>query len=149
MRLVDFTLRQAIAEDYPAIRTLIRAVHINPTGLDWRQFLIAVMPDGELAGCGQIKLHADGSRELASIAVREQFRGRGVARMLIERLMEEEPRPLFLMCRSRLGVLYEKFGFHIAKFEDMAPYFQRISRLARIVEFFARDGDTLLVMRLD
>ena len=69
MYLAEFTVRPATREDFPAIRSLIHTVRINPTGLGWRRFLVAVTPQGRLLGCGQIKLHADGSREMASIAV--------------------------------------------------------------------------------
>ncbi len=110
---------------------------------------MAVTLEGELAGCGQVKPHGDGSRELASLAVCKQYRDQGVARKLIKRILEKEPRPLFLMCRSRLEELYEKFGFHAVKFDDMSPYFQRIYRLARVAKFLGQDSDKLLVMRLD
>ena len=148
--MVDFAVRPAINEDFPAIRALIHAVHINPTGLDWRRFLVAVTPENELLGCGQIKLHGDGSRELASIAVREQARGQGVARKVIEELLVREPtRPLYLMCRARLRHLYVKFGFHTIGFDEMPPYFRRISRAERIFNSKAQPEDRLLVMRSD
>jgi N-acetylglutamate synthase-like GNAT family acetyltransferase len=148
--LVEFVVRPAVKEDFPAIRALIHAVQINPTGLDWRRFLVAVTPDNELLGCGQIKAHSDGSRELASIAVREQARGQGVARAVIEKLVVREPtRPLYLMCRARLGSLYAKFGFHSIGFDDMPLYFQRISRAERIFNSKAQPDDRLLIMRMD
>ncbi len=147
--MAEFTVRPAAREDAPAIRSLIHAVQINPTGLSWRRFLAAVTPQGELLGCGQIRLHSDGSRELASIAVREQARGQGVARAVIEALLAHEPeRPLYLMCRARLKSLYVKFGFHTIGLEEMPPYFQRISRAERIFNSNAQPDDRLTVMRL-
>ena len=111
--MVDFMVRPAERQDFPKIRALIRTVSINPTGLDWKHFLVAVSPDNTLLGCGQIKPHFDGSRELASIAVQEQARGQGVARAVIQELLaREKMRPLYLMCRARLEPLYVKFGFH-------------------------------------
>jgi N-acetylglutamate synthase-like GNAT family acetyltransferase len=96
--LAEFTVRLAIKEDFPAIRSLIHTVQINPTVLDWVRFLVVVRPQGNLLGCGQIKPHADGSREMASIAVREQVRGQGVARAVIEALLALElERPIYLM----------------------------------------------------
>ena len=38
----EVILRPATAADFPAIRALIRRVRINPYGLDWRRFLVAV-----------------------------------------------------------------------------------------------------------
>ena len=146
----NFSIRTAGKDDFPAIRALIHAVQINPIGLDWHRFLIAVTPENEMIGCGQIKPHTDGSRELASIAVQEQARGQGVARAIIEELLVREPtRPLYLMCRTRLGSLYAKFGFHSIKLDEMPLYFHRISRAERIFNSKASPDDRLLVMRLD
>lgn len=148
--MADFVLRPARKEDFPAIRSLIFEVHINPTGLDWRRFLVAVSPGGELLGCGQVKRHRDGSRELASIAVREQARGQGVARTIIEELVRQETaRPLYLMCRAALEPFYTKFGFRAVETDEMPPYFQRISRMARMFVWQGNSQDRLLVMRLE
>jgi hypothetical protein len=39
-----FSLRPATVEDDPAIRGLVHIGRINPTGLDWRRFIVAVAP---------------------------------------------------------------------------------------------------------
>jgi N-acetylglutamate synthase-like GNAT family acetyltransferase len=145
--LADLIFRSATQEDFPAIRALIHEVGINPTGLNWRRFLVATTRTGELVGCGQIKPHGDGSRELASIAVREQDRGQGVARTLIQLLLEGQPRPIHLMCRARLGSFYNQYGFRAIEPDVMPPYFRRISRLVHLFNHSMEDG--LLVMRLD
>ncbi len=144
-----FTLRPARETDFPIIRTLVRSTNINPTGLKWPRFIVAEAPDGKLAACGQVKPHGDGSTEMASIVVRPEYRKQGLARIIIEELMAEAPRPLYLMCRFELGLLYEKFGFYAIQAEDMPPYFLRVSRLASLVELLAREGTTLLIMRCD
>lgn len=146
----EFSIRQAVRDDFPAIRSLIHAVHINPTGLDWRRFLVAISWQGDLTGCGQIKPHSDGSRELASIAVKEQDRGKGIAREIIGTLLSNEPRrPIYLMCRARLESLYNKFEFREIAFEEMPPYFRRISNIERIINFNSLPEDRLSVMKLD
>jgi N-acetylglutamate synthase-like GNAT family acetyltransferase len=148
--MVDFVVRSASRQEFPEIRALIHKVHINPTGLDWRRFLVAVSPDNTLLGCGQIKPHFDGSRELASIAVKEHVRGQGVARAVIQELLTRElMRPLYLMCRARLELLYVKFGFRAIDQDEMPGYFQRISRAERIFNSKARAEDRLTVMRLE
>lgn len=148
--MFEYIIRPAKKEDFPGIRALINAVRINPTGLVWRRFLVATSKDGRLVGCGQIKLHADGSKELASIAVQPQFRGQGVARAIIENLLQREPfRPLFLMCRAQLEPLYTKFGFQSVFFDDLPPYFKRIKRLEEIFNKMAKSGDRLIIMRSD
>ena len=147
--MVDFVVRTATRQEFSEIRRLIHAVSINPTGLDWRRFLVAVSPDNILLGCGQIKPHFDGSRELASIAVQEKARGQGVARAVIQELLARETtRPLYLMCRARLEPLYVKFGFRAIGFDEMPVYFQRISRAERIFNSNAPAEDRLMIMRI-
>ena len=102
-----------------------------------------------MIACGQLKPHIDGSTEIASLAVQPDCRSQGIARAIIEKLMLDAPRPLYLMCRSELGLLYEKFDFYALQPEEMPPYFRRISKLASLVDILARDGTSLLVMRCD
>jgi amino-acid N-acetyltransferase len=146
--LVDYFLRPARADDFPAIRSLIRAVRINPTGLDWQRFVVAETNDGLLVGCGQVKPHRGGTLELASIAVEQDFRHQGVARALVEDLLAHYPRPLYLMCRSNLGPFYERFGFQVVLPEQMPQYFRRIQNLAGIFGLLRPGVGSLLVMRL-
>lgn len=144
----DFVLRTAAAGDTPRIRRLIRWVQINPTGLDWRRFIIAVDAAGNMLGCGQLKLHGDEIQELASIAVEPAYRRRGVATAIIEHLIASAPRPLYLTCRSSLGGFYEKWGFQLIGEAQMPAYFRRLSRLATMLMSLARYDETLLVMVL-
>ena len=142
-------VRVATKEDFPVIRTLIREVHINPTGLDWRHFLVVVTSENNLLGCGQIKPHFDGSHELASIAVQERARCQGVARAVIQELLVRDLiRPIYLLCRSQLESFYVKFGFQTISPKDMPVYFQRITRVERIFNSRARPENRLSVMRL-
>ena len=148
--MAEFIIRPAAQEDFPTIRSLIHTVKINPTGLDWRRFLVVVTPLGELLGCGQIKPHGDQLREMASIAVLEHVRGQGVARAVIEALLALElERPIYLMCRARLKELYAKFGFQNIGMDKMPLYFRRISRVEQIFNSKAKLDNRLMVMRLD
>src|SRR6266545_6800245 len=130
------------------IKDLIHLVGINPMDLDWRRFVVAVNDRDEMIGCGQLKPHGKEILELASLAVYPEYRGKGVARALIEYLLKDSPRPLYLMCESSVGSLYEKFGFRGISYEEMPRYFQRISKLAGLVTTLARREEYLLVMKL-
>ncbi|RPJ25567.1 MAG: N-acetyltransferase [Chloroflexi bacterium] len=142
------TIRPARETDAAPIRDLIYKVGINPTGLDWRRFVVAVDEWDEMIGCGQLKPHGQEILELASIAVYPEHQGKGVARAMIEHLLKESPRPLYLMCQSSLGQLYEKFGFRAISYEEMPRYFQRMSKLAGLVTTLARREERLLIMKL-
>jgi amino-acid N-acetyltransferase len=142
-----FILRPAANTDFPAIRRLIHQVQINPTGLNWRRFLVAVDEQGQLVGCGQTKRHGDGSREMASIAVEPAWRGGGVARAIIERLLAENPIEVYLTCRAELGSFYERFGFCAIRVGEMPAYFRRLYRLVNAVHTLRLLPGEMLVMR--
>lgn len=143
-----FSLRPATAKEAASIRTLIRRVQINPWGLDWHRFLVAVDENGRLVGCGQLKPHGPAIIELASIAVEPEFRDRGVARRIIDALIAQAQRPLYLTCRSSLGPLYAKWGFREMTLPEMPRYFQRLARMMSLVSAMARMEEHLLVMVL-
>ena len=145
--MTAFTLRPAKPADFPAIRNLVRTARINPTGLSWTRFVIAEINFGEVIGCGQIKPHRDGSFELASLVVAENYRGQGIARALVAHLTTHHNGTLYLMCRSSLGEFYLKLGFAPISEPQMPPYFRRINRLASLIEFLQKEGENLLVMR--
>lgn len=139
-------LRPATDRDAGRIRSLILRVRINPTQLDWRRFVVAVDPADHLIGCGQVKPHGDGSRELASIAIRPAWRRRHVASAIVAELQWLHPPPLWLTCRTRLSGFYERFGFHIVHQPEAMPrYFQKIVRLARLGNWLG-SGEQLAVM---
>lgn len=146
--MAEYTLRPAVEAESAAIQELIHLVGINPTGLDWRRFLVAVTPEGRIIGCGQLKPHGRDLLELASIAVLPEHRGEGIARAVIEHLLTGSPRPLYLTCVSRLEPFYERFGFRAIEYDQMPRYFQRLSKLAGLVFTLSKRGETLSVMKL-
>lgn len=142
------TIRPARETEAGQIRDLIYLVGINPMGLDWKRFIVAVNDRDEMLGCGQLKPHGQDVLELASIAVYPEHQGKGVARAIIEYLLKDSPRPLYLMCQSSLGPLYEKFGFHAITYDEMPRYFQRLSKLAGLITTLAQRAERLLIMKL-
>ena len=145
--MTNFTLRLAEAGDAPAIKALVRAARINPTGLKWSRFHVAESHLGEVIACVQIKPHRDGSNELASLVVAPDYQKQGIARALVEHLIEIHTGELYLMCRSSLGSFYTKLGFEVIAEPQMPPYFRKVSRLASLTEILRQEGETLLVMQ--
>jgi N-acetylglutamate synthase-like GNAT family acetyltransferase len=145
--LLSIQIRPAIEDDQPAIHRLIRQAGINPLGLNWRRFTVAVELSGVVVGCGQLKQHRDGTVELASLAVVPRLRGEGLGRRLIEALIGRGPDELWLMCRSSLASLYRKFGFEeVEEPEAMPTYFRRVRGLAGLVHQLAHTNEHLAVM---
>jgi N-acetylglutamate synthase-like GNAT family acetyltransferase len=142
------SIRPARESESGQIKELIHLTGINPTGLDWKRFVVAANDRDEMIGIGQLKPHGTDILELASLAVYPDHRGKGIARAIIEHLIANGPRPLYLMCESSLGSLYEKFGFHAISYEEMPRYFQRISKLAGLATTLLQRDEHLLVMKL-
>lgn len=147
--MVNYTIRPALELESAQIKDLIHLVGINPTGLDWRRFVVAVNDGGQVIGCGQLKPHGVDILELASIATQPDFQRQGIARAVIEELLRNSPRPLYLMCISHNGPMYEKFGFRSIEYSQMPRYFQRMRKLFDVADVIRRTGEELLVMKLE
>ena len=142
------TIRPAREAEAAQIKELIHLVGINPMDLDWTRFIVAANERDEMIGCGQLKPHGKDVVELASLAVYPEHHGKGVGRALMEDLLKNSPRPLYLMCESSMGPFYEKFSFRTIPYEEMPRYFQRISKLAGLITTLAQREQLLLVMKL-
>ncbi len=144
-------IRPATAADQPAIRALVLAARLNPTGLDWRRFLVAVDPEAgaRIVGVAQVKPHRDGSRELASLAVVPGRQGAGIGAALVRALLARETGPLYLMCAGPLAGYYTRFGFRHVGPAALPPYFRRVHRAARIAgaTVFRGLGDLAIMRR--
>lgn len=142
-----YQLRPAAANEQPIIKTIIRANRLNPLGINWSRFIVAVDTTNQIIGCGQIKVHRDQSLELASIAVLPEWRGQGVASAIIKRLLANQTQPVWLTCGSSLVSFYQPFGFeqchHLA---EMPPYFRRVMRLFNLFSHVTKSANTLAVM---
>ena len=126
---------------------MIRRAGINPLGLHWRRFVV-VEANGEVIACGQVRVHGDGTRELASLAVADGWQGKRLARAIIEHLQRQAGPPLWLTCREGLVPLYRRFGFgQVTASGELSPYFRRLIRVARVLFKIMRRQEGLAVMR--
>lgn len=146
--MLNYEVRPAVESEFPQIKHLINEGGINPMGLDWKRFLVAVEENGRVIGCGQIKPHGQDILELASIAVTPSYQKQGIARKIIERLLEQSPRPLYLMCIEHNGPMYEKFGFRAIELDEMPRYFHRMRKLFDLSKAVRKIDEGLLVMKL-
>ncbi|PKO08716.1 MAG: hypothetical protein CVU40_13925 [Chloroflexi bacterium HGW-Chloroflexi-2] len=135
MSTASYIIRKATREDAAFIRRLIWRVGINPLGLDWQRFVVAVHEHGVRIGCAQVKSHKDGSLELASVAVVPLYRHQGVAEMMIREILKNQNPPIYLTCRSSLVSFYERFGFtELLELETMPAYFRKVKRVFNWLE---------------
>ncbi|MFN2148306.1 MAG: GNAT family N-acetyltransferase, partial [Anaerolineales bacterium] len=124
-----------------------RAGRLNPFGLDWRRFLLAVTSSGDIVGCVQTRPHRGGARELASLYVRPEWRRRGVGARLVQAILERESPPLWLTCRSELVPFYRRFGFEpVERMDEMPTYFRLVWWMFGLVRRLTRTNRELVVM---
>lgn len=142
-------LRPAAPEDRGTICRLVVSANLYPLNLDWRRFAVAENGGGIL-GVGQIRVHNDGSRELASVVVRKPYRRRGIGSELVGRLLEGRRNQVFLCCREDLEPFYARFGFHRVPPEtlpDSLGYLYRVEALGSLVlSVFRPDEPDLIAM---
>lgn len=134
------TIRCATELDEPAIRAMVRGERLNPTGLEWPNFMVAADERG-LIGAVQMRRHRDGSRELGSLVVSKQARGHGIAARLIDALLAAEPGRVQMITDGAFAMHYERRGFRRIR-PGAAPasvrWNYRIGRLAIIISFVRR-----------
>jgi N-acetylglutamate synthase-like GNAT family acetyltransferase len=130
-------IRPATEVDQAEISRIVRSSNINPFGLRWPRFLVAE-ERGRIIGTGQVKQHGDGSRELASIAVIPEYRGRGIATAVVNALLARESDVLYLTCRRQMEPFYNRFGFVAVGRDEMSPYFRRIAWATNPPRFLVR-----------
>ncbi len=143
--MMDYTLRPASQADFPAIKALIHLVHINPTGLDWRRFWWRSARRASWSAAGRSSRRVSCASLPPSPSL-PAWRGRGVARRIIERLLAESQGPLYLTCRLHLEPFYQKFGFTTLALGEMPASLRRLSRFARLLRRLKLLDEEMLVM---
>jgi amino-acid N-acetyltransferase len=103
-------VRSAVALDQVAITQLVHSERLNPHGLAWEHFLVAIV-GGALVGAVQMRQHADGGRELASLVVSPAHRGRGIAARLISALLAQHPGRVHVITSRTNAFHYTRWGF--------------------------------------
>jgi amino-acid N-acetyltransferase len=103
-------IRPATEEDQPAIRALARAERVKPIGLNWPNFVVAV--DGEaIVGAVQMRKHGDGTRELGTLVVRSDARGKAIAARMIDALLARQQERVYMITGEAYAAHYARWGF--------------------------------------
>lgn len=107
---MSLAIRAATADDQNAIVGLVHSERLNPHGLEWPNFVVAV--DGQaLVGAAQIRKHKDGSRELGSLVVDGPYRRQGLASRLIDRLLAGESGRVLVITGKIRAAYFARWGF--------------------------------------
>jgi len=104
-------VRAAREADAAAIRELVRsAPRMNPTGLDWPNFVVAER-EGALVGTAQLRPSGGGAVELGSLVVRADQRGRGLAGRLVDAALARATGRVLVITAAAHAGFYERRGF--------------------------------------
>jgi amino-acid N-acetyltransferase len=120
-------VRRAVALDQLAITQLVQGERLNPHGLGWANFVVAVMGN-TVVGAVQMRQHPEGSRELGSLVVSRAQRGHGIAGRLISALLARHPGTVHVITRGANAAHYRRWGFAVIDTCD-APRTVRRNRL--------------------
>jgi N-acetylglutamate synthase-like GNAT family acetyltransferase len=109
-RGVQITVRRAREEDQPVISAMVRRARLNPADLHWERFVIAER-DSRTVGVAQLRRHADGAIELASLVVEPDARRRGIAVHMVDALLADEQAPVYTLIDRRFVEHFTRWGF--------------------------------------
>lgn len=115
-------VRKARMTDIEEIRALVMAYaesrQMLPRSLRYiyenlRNYFVAENGDGHVLGCGALQVAWEGLAEVKSVAVKNELRGKGLGRMIVERCLEEavELRVPRVFVLSFVPEFFEKLGF--------------------------------------
>ncbi len=128
-----FTLRRASVEDIWTIRKIVFSAKLDPTQLNWQQFWL-IENNGEIIACGQLRNFSE-AQELGSLVVKSPWRRQGLGVFLVNHLISEATKPLYLECLGdNLAHFYSRFGFVAIPWQELPPSLIRkfgLSQLAR------------------
>lgn len=116
-------VRQAQPDDLPAIEALVASVGGDLEDLETEQFVVALDNEQRVIGCGRLKPYPDFC-ELASIAVKDEWRTSGVGRAVVSQLLTSHQGPVYLICEDDVVEFFRRFGFDLIPMSEMMPGLQ-------------------------
>jgi amino-acid N-acetyltransferase len=145
-------VRRAVALDQLAITRLVHSERLNPHGLGWANFIVAVMGQ-TLVGAVQMRQHPEGSRELGSLVVSRTHRGHGIAGRLISALLARHPGTVYVITRHTNAEHYRLWGFRPIAAGDAPRSVRRHRLMGQMASLLAllqgRSPRRLVILRRD
>lgn len=87
-RIADMRLVEPLIQTY-AERNVMLPKTFDQLVRAFREFVVAVDEHDRAIGCGALRVYSEDLAEICSLAVEERYQGRGIGRLLVERLVEE------------------------------------------------------------
>ena len=140
VRQAAVVVRTATADDQLAIVALVRSEQLNPNGLHWPRFVVAER-NGRLIGAAQLRQHPDGARELGSLVVSPEHRGRGIAALMIHALLDGVTDTVYAITGAAHFAHYGRWGFEVVPHQQAPASVRwnwRMGRMLAVVTWLKR-----------
>lgn len=87
-RIADMRQVEPLVNGFAGRQLMLAKTHDQLARL-FREFVVAEDEDGQVIGCGALRVYNESLAEIASLAVDERAHGHGIGRRLVERLIED------------------------------------------------------------
>ena len=132
----NLPVQPATGNDFPAIRALLQSYQLPYEDLDRedRYSFLVVREEGDIIGTiGMENYHPDGL--LRSLAVREDFRGKGYGKALVKRLESlakaQKIETLYLLTTTA-AAFFQAMGYHMIERENAPHTIQQTSEFSTV-----------------
>ncbi len=105
-------IEAAKAADLPEIDELIATVDGDRVDLATDQFVVAKSEDARILGCGRLRPYPEFC-EIASLAVADGVRAKGIGRAIVRRLLERYAGTIYLICDDDVVEFFRRFWFEL------------------------------------
>lgn len=123
--LIDAKLiqyRKSNEQDLPDLLEFFNKFHVDVENIIPDQFLIAFDND-KIIGCVRIR-KIGGYLKLASIIVLPECRKMGIGRNLVQKILNEANKPVYIICSHENEGFYRKIGFAPIKMDTIPEIFR-------------------------
>lgn len=146
----NIVIRPARETDQARIEELVHMARINPSDLHWERFTVAEA-DGKIVGIRQVRVHAQGTREVGSGVVLPEYRHQGISAALMDTILAKESGTTYLMCDSMWASYYENFGFVKVSSQTVPSDLRAGFRIGRVITtvmtLFAKHKVRIILMK--
>jgi amino-acid N-acetyltransferase len=147
---MTISIRPARLEEQQIIVSLLRQAKLNPRNLHWENFLVAE-ENGQVVGIRQVRVHAQGTREVGSGFVLPEYRHQGLSARLMNAILSREKSTLYLMCRDQWAPYYEQFGFRHVNLDQLPHDFRKEYQIGKaitsLISVFMKDKIRIIPMK--
>ena len=136
-RSTRYSLERGKPEDRKRLFELLWMEKLNVAAplIDMQSFIVAVTDDNDdtrhVVGGGRLGRLADGVFELSSVVIDPKYRGKGLGRELVGRVLALAPSQslVYLITVKERSDFYVPFGFQTVESDDKAPCVLRVEKM--------------------